>query len=586
MIRIGSLSVFLCLLLAAPILAAAQEQTPPAPEHRQLEETQAFEMLESIAESIPALRSSDNRIFLTTVVADLLWSRDEKRARSMFETLTKEMSAAIASLDPSDQRSFNTLSMIQQRRRETVELLARCDPEMALTFLRATRPPVALRSQDNEYSSEANVELHLAGLLANKKPEQALQLARAQLKRGLSSSLISVLTQFGPKNVEAARTLHGEIVNKLTSANLITDYDAANVAWSLVGSFPPPQANEDTYRTLIEFMATAVLSAQPDFRQGNSLVQNSAHQIPAYMAQFEKYAPARAGALKQWTQQVKVTLDTSAAIYQEINDVNQNGTIEDLLALTGKYGREHHAQLLQYAVSKAVSTGDGNRARQIIMDFVPEGIQRTQMLEQLTNQMFWTSVNENKITEARQTLGRVKDLEQRFNLLMNLTNNIIGRGDKNQATSLLAEATALLDAMPANASKLGAQLQLAQSYSTIDSQQSVALLQSVILQTNRLVSAAAVLDGFENSYLKEGEWMKRGYTGLSNLVNSIEQNLGTLARVDVEGARSLSKQLERPEIRLMAQLEIARNLLSPGTNSVNYNRIIRHYPARRQMNPR
>jgi hypothetical protein len=579
----GSLSLFLCLLLAAPTLAVAQEQTPPAPENQKLDETQAFEMLESIAEGIPGLRSSDNRIFLTTVVADLFWSRDEKRARSMFETLTKEVSAVIASLDPSDQRSINNLSMIQQRRRETVELLARRDPEMALTFLRATRPPVALRSRDNEYSSEANVELYLAGLLANKKPEQALQMARAQLKRGLSSSLISVLTQFGPKNVEAARTLHSEIVNKLTSANLITDHEASSAAWNLVGSFPPPQANEDTYRTLIEFMATAVLSAQPDVRQGNSLVQNSAHQIPAYMAQFEKYAPARAGALKQWTQQIKATFDPNSAMYQEINDVNQNGTIEDLLALTEKYGREYHQQIYQYAISKAVSNGDGNRARQIIMDFVPDGIQRTQMLDQLTNQMFWTSVNENKITEARQTLGRVKDVEQRFNLLMNLTNNIIGRGDKNQATSLLAEATALLDAMPANASKLGAQLQLAQSYSTIDSQQSVALLQSVILQTNRLVSAAAVLDGFENSYLKEGEWMKRGYTGLSNLVNSIEQNLGTLARVDVEGARSLSKQLERPEIRLMAQLEIARNLLSPGTNSVNFSRINRYYPARVQM---
>lgn len=584
MIRMGSLLLFLCLLLVAPILALAQEQKPTAPESEQPGETQAFEMLESIAESIPALRNSDNRIFLTTAVADLFWSRDEKRARRMFETLNKEVSIVIASLDPSDQRSINTLSMIQQRRREIVELMARRDPEMALTFLRSTRPPVALRSRDNQYTSEANVELYLAGLLANKNPEQALQMARAHLKKGFSSSVVSVLIQFGPKNVESARTLHSEIVDKLKSANL-TDYDASSAAWNLLGSFPPPHANEDTYRSLIEFLATAVLSVQPDVRQGNSMVHNSVHQIPAHMAQFEKYAPARAAALKHWSQQMKVTLDPSSLMYQEINEISQNGTVDDLLALTGKYGREQHQQIYQYAVSKAVSNGDSNRARQIIMDFVPEGIQRTQMLEQLTNQMFWTSVNENKIAEARQTLDRVKDVEQRFNLLMNLANNIIGRGDKNQATSILAEATALLDALPANGSKLGAQLQLAQSYSTIDSRQSVAQLQSVILLTNPLVSAAAVLDGFENSYLKDGEWMKRGHTGLSNLVNSIEQNLGSLARVDVEGARSLSKQLERPEIRLMAQLEIARNLLSSGTNSVNFSRIQTHYPSRRHMSP-
>ncbi len=579
MIRTGSLLLFLCLLLAAPTLALAQEQKPPAPENPRPGETQAFEMLESIAESIPALRSSDNRIFLTTAVADLLWARDEKRARTMFETLTKEVSTVLASLD-SDQHSMNLLSVIQQRRREIVELMARRDPEMALTFLRATRPPVALRARGNDYTSEATVELHLAGLLANKNPEQALQMARSHLRKGLSYPIIAVLTQFGPKNEEAARTLHREIVDKLKSSSL-TDHETANVAWNLVGSFPPPQANEDAYRSLIEFMATSVLSHQPDARQGNYLIQNSAHQIPAYMAQFEKYAPARAGALKQWAQHIKVTLDPSSVMYQELNEVTQNGTIEDLIALAGKYGPEYHPQIYQHAVNKAVSNGDGNRARQIIMDYVPEGIQRTQMLDQLNNQVFWNSVNENKIAEARQTLDRVKDVEQRFNLLMNLANNVLGRGDKNLATSLLGEATTLLEALPANASKIGAQLQLAQSYSTIDSRQSVALLQSVILLANRLVTAAAVLDGFENSYLKDGEWMKRGHTGLSNLVNNIEQNLGSLARVDAEGARSLSKQLERPEIRLMAQLEIARNLLSTGTNSVHFSRIMSHYPSRR-----
>ena len=581
MIRMGSLLLFLCLLPAAPTITLAQEQKPPAPENPQPGETQAFEMLESIAESIPALRSPDNRIFLTTAVADLLWRRDEKRARSMFEALTKEVGMVLASLD-SDQRSMNMLSVIQQRRREIVELMARRDPEMALTFLRATRPPVALRSRSNEYMSEANVALHLASLIANKNPEQALQMARSHLRKGFSYPIISVLTQFGPKNVEAARTLHREIVDKLKGSSL-TEHETANVAWNLVGSFPPPQADEDTYRSLIEFMATAVLSHQPDARQGNYLIQNSAHQIPAYLAQFEKYAPARAGALKQWAQQIKVTLDPGSVMYQELNDVTQNGTIEDLLALTGKYGKEYHPQIYQHAVNKAVSNGDGNRARQIIMDFVPEGIQRTQMLDQLSNQMFWSSLNENKIAEARQTLERVKDADQRFNLLMNLANNVLGRGDKNLATSLLGEATALVDAFPANTSKLGAQLQLAQSYSTIDSRQSVALLQSVILFVNRLVTAAAVLDGFENTYLKDGEWMKRGHTGLSNLVNSIEQNLGSLARVDAEGARSLSKQLERPEIRLMAQLEIARNLLNSGTNSVHFSRIYSHYPSRRHF---
>lgn len=61
--------------------------------------------------------------------------------------------------------------------------------------------------------------------------------------------------------------------------------------------------------------------------------------------------------------------------------------------------------------------------------------------------------------------------------------------------------------------------------------------------------------------------MKPAFTSLGNLVNSIEQNLGMLALRDVEGARTLSDQFERPEIRLMAQLEIAQALL--GRNNAN-----------------
>jgi hypothetical protein len=118
-------------------------------------------------------------------------------------------------------------------------------------------------------------------------------------------------------------------------------------------------------------------------------------------------------------------------------------------------------------------------------------------------------------------------------------------------------------------------------------------MQSVIAQVNRLIEAAAVLDGFENRYLQDGEWLRRGQTSLSNLVNNLDENLAFLAGRDVdragqevdrahspEGASasirsrasdstrslddaiSLSNQLERPEVRLMAQLQIAQGVLT------------------------
>ena len=280
------------------------------------------------------------------------------------------------------------------------------------------------------------------------------------------------------------------------------------------------------------------------------------------MPQLEKYAPARVPMLRQWFQNARRTVDPNVRMYQELNELNQRGTVEEMLALAGKYGPEFQPRIYQQAAWKALSGRDASRARQIVSEFVTDPGQRMQMLEQIDNQLLWNSVNESKVAEARQLLSKVKSVQQRVQILVNLATNMANKGDKKQSLDLLAEARTTLDSSPANLEKLTAQLQLAQGYSSLDSQQSVALMQSIIVQLNQLVAAAVVLDGFENRYLQEGEWMRPGYTGLGNLVSTIEQNLGMLALKDAQGACSLSDQLERPEIRLMAQLEIAQALLN------------------------
>ena len=184
------------------------------------------------------------------------------------------------------------------------------------------------------------------------------------------------------------------------------------------------------------------------------------------------------------------------------------------------------------------------------------------MLDQVDNQLAWSTVQENKIAEARLMLSRVKSVEQRVNLLMSLAVNVASRGNKKQALDLLAEVRTLLDSAPQDYSKLMARLQLAQNCFPLDSEQSLDLLQSIIVQVNQLVAAAVVLDGFEHRYLKEGEWVRANYGGLGGLIHNVDQNLGQLARQDPTSARYLANQLERPEIRLMAQLQVAQSLLA------------------------
>jgi hypothetical protein len=545
-------------LLALPSFAAAQEAAPSNTEDANAAEKQGMELLDTIAAGIPSLRSSGNRIYLMSAVADLLWNKDEKRARGLFEMVNEEMASAIATIDPGDQPSYATMEMLQQRRRECLERMARRDPAIALAFLRATRPTLN-PLQNNQQTNETALELHLAGLVAAQDPEQALRLGREALRRGVSYPLLPLLSQIAAKNKDLARTLHKEIVERLKNEDLSKNSEAANTAWNLLNAFQPSQANEDTYRELVETLATLVLSAASNPTRRN--FQNYSGQFPSLMPQVEKYAPAHVPMLKQLAQSIKRNADPNARMYQELNETAQRGTVEDILALANRYGPEYQTQIYQQAAWKAAAGGDVDRARQIVSEFVTEPGQRRQMLEQLDNQLLWNSVSQSKIAEVRQLLVKVRTMEQRVQILVQLAGNVANKGDQKQALELLAEARAILDAAPVNLVRFNAQLQLAHGYSSIDAQQSIALIQPMIFQINQLVAAAAVLDGFENRYLQDGEWMKPGYTSLGNLVHNIEQNLGMLALKDVDGARTLSDQFERPEIRLMAQLEIAQALL-------------------------
>ena len=65
--------------------------------------------------------------------------------------------------------------------------------------------------------------------------------------------------------------------------------------------------------------------------------------------------------------------------------------------------------------------------------------------------------------------------------------------------------------------------------------------------------------------------MTPGMSGLANTVVSLNQCLVYLARLDFDRALALANLFERPEVRLMAQLEIAEAALSMNGNDLPIN---------------
>jgi hypothetical protein len=82
-----------------------------------------------------------------------------------------------------------------------------------------------------------------------------------------------------------------------------------------------------------------------------------------------------------------------------------------------------------------------------------------------------------------------------------------------------------------------------------------------ISQLNELLSAAAVLSGFEVNMFRDGEMAIQGGNGLTAIVNRYGQELAVLARSDFQRSETLAGRFQFPEPRIMARLAIVQGLL-------------------------
>ena len=531
-------------------------------------EKKALDLVETLSEQVLNLHASTNRIRAESEVADLLWVRDEKRARTLFTAAVTQLANQISELDYSDADVYNEMQRVNQSRQELVLRIAPHDADLAISALQQTRLQTDNRARYGgnwTANNEANLEMMLANMIVAKDPAAALKVARTSLSRGVSWNVIAFLPTLYQKDAKSAQSLYKEIVGRIKDDNVGRNAELANNAWNLLVSFEPPQADEDTYRDLLTSMLSYILSSNRQTAQGMNLAQNMYYQIERIMPLVDKYAPTRSAELREWSQGVEHTLDPSAKMYQEMSRISEKGTVDDMLALASKYPPEFQNMLYQNAAWKAVNSGDTARAREIA-DKIPDPVQRRQVTDQIDNQAARAAEGDNKVIEARRLAEKANTINRKIEILIQAANTITNSGgDKKSALDLLNEAKAVLASTPQSAGELTAQLHLAQAYMRLDTEAAFAILQPLVVRLNELVAAAVVLDGIDFHYLKDGEWIMPGMNNLGNMISSLDQILAALGRIDFDRARTLADQIGRPEMRVLMEIDLVQTTLGVKT---------------------
>ncbi|HEV8587953.1 MAG TPA: hypothetical protein VGQ72_03700 [Pyrinomonadaceae bacterium] len=544
-------------------LAHGQETKPNSENRSSTDERlreKAFDLLESLADQIGTLQSAENRARLGSNIAASLWSHDEKRARSLLVSVRNDINTVLQNTADGQSES-QTRVVFLQLRVDTVERIARYDADLALEFLKATEPSSDVSLPYNLAETERGLEMRLAKQLINESPEMALKLARKMLARGFSYDLATLLRQMNRKQKEQALILYKEIVAKLSDADIPRDSTAYYFALDLVHSFKPPAADEQTFRELIGvFIARALAAGCANKTSVEDENGWFCEQVGRLLPKIAKVDPSAAAKLKHWAQEeVDSQPGWSPEAYEELNEVVESGTLDDVLALAAKYPEMKNV-INERAMEKALMAGDLERARKIA-EGLDDSETRQYLLAQIDRAQKLAAINDEKLAEVQQTLNTIPGAEQRLRYLMAMANQI-GANDQKAALKLLDQANQIVDNLKPGKQQTEAQVGLAMMYCLEKSERGLAIMESLMPKLNDLVTAAVKLDDYENHYLRDGEWNMSNEGTVGQLLTTMAQNAGYFAWCDFDRALSAAAQFERPELRMMAQLKLAQAVLA------------------------
>lgn len=624
------------LVLACAALAAAQDATSqsataqqtPDPQQQQEEklklESKANALLEQVITEAQGLKLPENRIRVQIAAADMLWDRSAPRARGLFSDAAAILSQMMLDVDRTDRNDVQTLNQLRQ---DLVLTAGRHDAELGYQLLHSTQQQTPVTNAGNGRRGpgpdpQNNLEQNLLATIAANDPKVAYQKAAEALDKGeYPTALSRVLAQLQSKDPEAFKKLSDKALSRLGSDNIVATRAATTLATNLLITGPrvaatstatPADASvansrinsaqilsESAYHDLMDNAVTAALSVtslapggnNPRGVGGNRIVrgaqpnqqnppdetqvrQNNARMmlfaLQTMLPQIDQYLPERAAAVRQKLTELGMGNNTNANFGNQMRTAMQQGTSDSLAAAASTAPLQIQPRLYQQAAQKAVDEGNTDRALQIANDHLDES-GRNSIMQAVDFKKMATTASPEKLNEIKQKLAELPSDSDRVKYLIDLS-TATQKDNPKLALRFLDDARTLVSKRITSYREFEDQLRVADAFASVDPKRSFELLELGIGQLNELLSAAAVLNGFEIDIYKEGELSLRGDSDLVGMVARYGQELAALAKIDFDHARMTADRFQLTEPRLNARLLMVQNILGGQPAGINNNR--------------
>ena len=552
------------LLLGLLLLTGrAQAQKPQAQRTADPElQRKAIDLLRNVANQIGTLQSTENRARLGSNIAASLWNHDEQRARRLLDSVQSDINLGLQRADEDERANAETHLVFLKLRIDTIGRITKLDPEAAFAFFKATEPNMDLTKWREIAEMTRHLEIQLANQIAAENPELALKLGRNSLANGFSNELLQLLRLLARKDKEKAQVLYKEMVAKLVETGLEQYSQASYFAQALAASYKPPKVDERTYRELITlFVDTASRHGcgAKTLEEGMSyyFCQELTRFLPKTGKADQSPSAESTFPSEPWDQEGR-------ELSEEIEDLAQYGTVDEMLTLANKKPPELQEAIGLRALTMAAEAGDIERAREIATKYITNPDLRREMLAALDENRAWQSMTAEKQAQVQEVLSSIPDVSGKVNFLLSLANQI-SPTDRKVVLKLLNQAGAIVEAMKPGHDKTAAEINLAMVYCGEKDDRCFDKMQELMPKLNDLVAASVKLDGFESNTVTDGEWNMSSDGSVGTLLTMLSQGAGYFAWSDFDRALNLARQFERSEIRLMAELKLAQAILAPPT---------------------
>lgn len=545
------LSILLIIVISCVSVSAQESAAPPAtpPKIDPELKKKAIDLLVALAGQLGTLQSAENRARIGANLADSLWDYDEKQSRALFMFVAENVKEGLAVESSQDANVQHTFEVFMKLRTNTIQRLAQHDPELAYNFLKAT-PGRTTQMGWETFGEESMTEAELARLIAARRPELGLEMGRKLLNDGLRNNLSPLVVDLYKKDKSVGVTLHQEIVRTLRGQEF--DWGTRAFLLQLVSQYPPEMLKEETVRDLLDVViATGVEHGCRS--KSTDTVDPVCISIGETLPVLQKIDSVRT---KQFSHLAQVSSDDSSE-----SDLGDSEDVAELVEFANK-NPQMAGELLRMEMSRAAANGDVERARQLAEGFKGDPGVKATLMKWIEKTESWSVMNEQMMGQLEKELGKLELPLQKFQLLIYVANQVSMKKDSASVLKLLNRANSVAESMKPGLEQTRAQLDLAKMYCVEKNGRCFELAAAIVDRLDDLVATASKLDGYDNRYLRDGEWTMTAEGGVGSALTSLALDAGYYAWADFDRAVELSGRFSRPEIRMMSQLKLAQGILA------------------------